>query len=95
MTGLQQSCEPMGLSRLQLHHTCLLSHVQVAFHFVPSRETFMEKVAGTNDPEALQQMRSFIDNFSPLLAEVHKFLVSTQSLQRRGSWFAGDVSSTV
>lgn len=50
--------------------------MQVAFHFVPTRETFMEKVAGTNDPVALQQMRSFIDNFSPLLAQVHQILVS-------------------
>lgn len=35
----------------------------------------MEKVAGKDDPDAEQQMRSFIDNFSPLLADVHTFLV--------------------
>jgi len=36
----------------------------------------MEKVAGAADPEALQQMQKFINEFSPLLAEVHTFLVS-------------------
>lgn len=36
----------------------------------------MEKVAGADDPEAVQQMQKFIDEFSPLLAEVHTFLVS-------------------
>jgi hypothetical protein len=48
---------------------------QVAFHFIPSRQAFLEKVAGKDDPEALAAMRSFIDDFSPLLAEVHTFLV--------------------
>lgn len=36
----------------------------------------MDKVAGGNDHEQLHQMRSFIDNFSPLLAQVHQWLVS-------------------
>jgi hypothetical protein len=48
---------------------------QVAFHFIPSKQAFLEKVAGKDDPESLAAMRSFIDNFSPLLAEVHTFLV--------------------
>lgn len=52
-----------------------LSRLQVAFAFVPSRETFMEKVAGGSDPDALEHMRSFVGKFSPLLAEVHAFLV--------------------
>eukprot|EP00775_Hariotina_reticulata_P013032 gene13032-13161_t len=50
------------------------SAFHVAFAFCPSRESFMEKVAGADDPEALQQMQKFIDEFSPLLAEVHTFL---------------------
>jgi hypothetical protein len=53
----------------------LLCCPQVAFHFVPSRQSFLEKVAGKDDPEALADMRSFIEDFSPLLAEVHAFLV--------------------
>lgn len=51
-------------------------HTQVAFNFVPSREHFMEQVAGANDPDAVTAMQSFIDSFSPILTEVHKFLVS-------------------
>lgn len=37
----------------------------------------MEKVAGTDDPDALKDMQAFIDNFSPVLAEAHKFLVGS------------------
>eukprot|EP00878_Enallax_costatus_P007049 GHUV01007388.1.p1 GENE.GHUV01007388.1~~GHUV01007388.1.p1 ORF type:complete len:203 (+),score=54.81 GHUV01007388.1:625-1233(+) len=61
-----------GLSKW--HGFLASSAFNVAFNFVPSRETFMDKVAGGNDPEQNQQMRSFIDNFSPLLAQVHTFL---------------------
>lgn len=50
------------------------SAFNVAFNFVPSRQTFMEKVAGSDDPHALQDMKAFIDAFSPILAEAHKFL---------------------
>lgn len=50
--------------------------MQVAFNFVPSRQAFMEKVAGKDDPEAVKDMQAFIDAFSPVLAEAHKFLVS-------------------
>jgi hypothetical protein len=35
----------------------------------------MEKVAGTDDPDAVKDMQAFIDAFSPVLAEAHKFLV--------------------
>jgi hypothetical protein len=52
--------------------------LQVAFNFVPSRAAFMEKVAGKDDPDALNAMQAFIDAFSPVLAEAHKFLVSNQ-----------------
>jgi hypothetical protein len=38
----------------------------------------MEKVAGKDDPDALKAMQAFIDAFSPVLAEAHKFLVSHQ-----------------
>lgn len=55
--------------------------LQVAFNFVPSRQAFMEKVAGKDDPEAVKDMQAFIDAFSPVLAEAHKFLV--------GCWAAG------
>jgi hypothetical protein len=57
-------------------------HLQVAFNFVPSRQAFMEKVAGKDDPEAVKDMQAFIDAFSPVLAEAHKFLVG-------GGWTVG------
>lgn len=38
----------------------------------------MEKVAGKDDPDALQAMQAFLDAFSPVLAEAHKFLVRNQ-----------------
>ncbi|KAF8071222.1 GLTP1 [Scenedesmus sp. PABB004] len=50
------------------------SAFNVAFHFVPSREAFMEKVAGAADPGAADAMARFVADFSPLLAEVHAFL---------------------
>lgn len=50
------------------------SAFNVAFNFVPSRQAFMEKVAGKDDPEAVKDMQAFIDAFSPVLAEAHKFL---------------------
>ncbi|WIA32266.1 hypothetical protein OEZ86_003112 [Tetradesmus obliquus] len=50
------------------------SAFNVAFHFIPSRAAFLEKVAGKDDPEAQAAMASFIADFSPLLAEVHAFL---------------------
>jgi hypothetical protein len=49
--------------------------LQVAFNFVPSRQSFIEKVAGTDDPNAQKDMQAFIDAFSPVLAEAHKLLV--------------------
>lgn len=58
---------------LQPHPFCV--SLQVAFNFVPSRQAFMEKVAGTDDPGAVKDMQAFIDAFSPVLAEAHKFLV--------------------
>jgi len=47
----------------------------------------MEKVAGSDDPHALQDMKAFIDAFSPILAEAHKFLVGAQTAGRRGLGF--------
>lgn len=56
----------------------MLRHLlQVAFNFVPSREHFMHQVAGSCDPDSLAAMQSFIDQFSPVLAEVHTFLVGS------------------
>lgn len=45
----------------------------------------MEKVAGSDDPNALKDMQSFIDAFSPILAEAHKFLVGAQTAGSRGA----------
>lgn len=56
---------------------CHASHRQVAFAFVPSRETFLDRLAGGkfNDQTAAD-MASFVEQFGGLLAEVHQFLVS-------------------
>jgi hypothetical protein len=71
---------------------CCLCEImsQVAFHFIPSRQSFLEKVAGKDDPEALAAMRSFIEDFSPLLAEVHTFLVREAGAGVGGAEAVGD-----
>eukprot|EP00879_Flechtneria_rotunda_P011766 GHRR01012289.1.p1 GENE.GHRR01012289.1~~GHRR01012289.1.p1 ORF type:complete len:184 (+),score=49.21 GHRR01012289.1:493-1044(+) len=60
------------------HGMLASSAFNVAYWFVPSRQTFMNKVAGGDNPQALEQMRQFVNSFSPLLAEVH------ESLDKRG-----------
>jgi hypothetical protein len=49
----------------------------------------MEKVAGSTDPDAVSAMQSFIDQFSPVLAEVHRFLVSAAGRQATHTAAAG------
>lgn len=44
----------------------------------------MEKVAGTDDPNAVKDMQAFIDAFSPVLAEAHKFLVGAHAHMQWG-----------
>jgi hypothetical protein len=63
---------------------CCAVAAQVAFNFVPSRQCFMEKVAGTDDPNAVKDMQAFIDAFSPVLAEAHKFLVGAHAHMQWG-----------
>ena len=43
---------------------------------MPSREDFLAKCAGNTGESALAEMGEFIKNFSPLLTEIHKWLVS-------------------
>ncbi len=50
---------------------------QVAFKFVPTREVFLQHVAGTT--EATDDMAAFIDAFAPVLEEVLKWLVCTHA----------------
>lgn len=45
----------------------------------------MEKVAGKDDPDAVKDMQAFIDAFSPVLAEAHKFLVGTHAHMQQES----------
>lgn len=45
-------------------------HVQL----VPSRETFFQNV-GTPGEELMEDMKQFTDKFTPLLQQIHQFLV--------------------
>lgn len=49
--------------------------LQVAFKFVPSREYFLEQVAGQST-SVMQDMKQFGTAYSSVLEDVHKFLVS-------------------
>jgi hypothetical protein len=53
---------------------------QVAFAFVPSREAFLNRLAGGKYcGRTAADMAAYVDQFSALLAEVHKFLVRVLS----------------
>jgi hypothetical protein len=48
---------------------------QVAFAFVPSRATFLDRLAGGKFSDATAaDMAAFVDTFGGLLAEVHAFI---------------------
>ena len=49
--------------------------MQLAFRFVPSRESFLESL-GSASGDVLKDLQAFIDAFGPILREVHQFLVS-------------------
>eukprot|EP00877_Chromochloris_zofingiensis_P001106 jgi/Chrzof1/10997/Cz05g19300.t1 len=51
------------------------SAFSVAFKFVPSREYFLEQVAGQST-SVMQDMKQFGTAYSSVLEDVHKFLVS-------------------
>lgn len=50
--------------------------LQVAFKFVPSRETFLTHLGGDGGPQLMADMATFSGDFAKLLAEVHSFIVS-------------------
>ncbi|KAI8468072.1 MAG: putative glycolipid transfer protein [Monoraphidium minutum] len=51
------------------------SAFSVAFAFVPSRETFLDRLAGGKfSDQTAADMTAFVEQFSALLAEVHTFL---------------------
>lgn len=52
---------------------CVCLCGQLAFKFVPSREAFLANLG--DGPGLMAEMKAFIDAFSEVLAEVHKFLV--------------------
>ncbi len=63
---------------------CVCLCEQLAFKFVPSREAFLSNLG--DGPGLMAEMKAFIDAFSEVLAEVHKFLVGAGcgGLQRGG-----------
>lgn len=50
--------------------------MQLAFQFVPTRQYFVDNVCGGAGPEGVkQQADAFVNDFGPVLAEIHQFLV--------------------
>lgn len=58
--------------------------LQLAFKFVPSREEFLTNVGGSG-PEVMGEMAAFVDGFSALLEEVHKWMVRAAGSEGEGS----------
>lgn len=59
----------------QWHGFIASSAFSVAFAFVPSRETFLDRLAGGKfSDQTAQDMARFVEKFSALLTEVHRFL---------------------
>jgi hypothetical protein len=48
----------------------------VAFNFVPTRETFVQALAGSSGDAARGQMHDYLTQMTPLLKEIHTYLVS-------------------
>lgn len=57
---------------MQFHGFFVSSAFTLAFKFVPSREAFLANLG--DGPGLMAEMKAFIDAFSEVLAEVHKFL---------------------
>ncbi|PNW75260.1 hypothetical protein CHLRE_12g519450v5 [Chlamydomonas reinhardtii] len=59
---------------MQFHGFFVSNAFWLAFKFVPSREEFLTNVGGSG-PEVMGEMAAFVDGFSALLEEVHKWMV--------------------
>ncbi|GLI60579.1 hypothetical protein VaNZ11_002696 [Volvox africanus] len=64
--------ETYGMTLMRYHGFFASSAFSLAFKFVPSREQFLSNVG--RGPEVMVELKAFIDGFSPVLAEIHKFL---------------------
>ncbi|KAK9813959.1 hypothetical protein WJX73_006932 [Symbiochloris irregularis] len=58
----------------QYHTWYTAAAFTVALKLVPSRETFFQKV-GTPGEQLMEDMKHFTDSFTPLLQQIHQFLV--------------------
>lgn len=61
---------------MQYHGFFASSAFTLAFKFVPTREHFVTSIGAGTAQNIEQQMREFVDTFSPLLQEIHAFFVS-------------------
>ncbi|GIL65848.1 hypothetical protein Vafri_19494 [Volvox africanus] len=64
--------ETYGMTLMRYHGFFASSAFSLAFKFVPSREQFFANVG--RGPEVMVELKAFVDGFSPVLAEIHKFL---------------------
>ncbi|EFJ40822.1 Ca2+/H+ antiporter, cation antiporter, membrane protein [Volvox carteri f. nagariensis] len=64
--------ETYSQTLMQYHGFFTSSAFSLAFKFVPSREQFMSKVG--EGPDVMSELKAFVDGFSEILAEIHKFL---------------------
>ncbi|KAG2439185.1 hypothetical protein HXX76_004549 [Chlamydomonas incerta] len=59
---------------MQFHGFFVSNAFWLAFKFVPSREEFLASVGGSG-PQVMGEMSAFVDGFSAILEEIHKWMV--------------------
>ena len=56
--------------------TCCMCTAKLAFKFLPTRESFIQSLGVSPGADVQVELQGFVTAFSPVLAQIHQFLVS-------------------